>query len=64
MMDKTMNSRLPLALELAEPKMIAGDVDIQLSSRTNTKQQSASFNGQTGVQVDVRADVHVDDVIA
>jgi hypothetical protein len=59
-----MKTQLPLALELAEPKLIAGDVDIQLSSRTNTKQQSASYNGNTGLQVDVSADVQVDDVIA
>jgi hypothetical protein len=59
-----MKTQLPLALELAEPKLIAGAVDIQLSSRTNTKQQSASYNGNTGLQVDVSADVQVDDVIA
>ena len=59
-----MNTELPLVLELAEPKMIAGDVDIQLSSKTSTRQQSASYNGRTGVQVDVTADVAVDDVIA
>jgi hypothetical protein len=59
-----MKTQLPLALELAEPKLIAGDVDIQLSSRTNTKQQSASYNGNTGLQVYVSADVQVDDVIA
>jgi len=57
-------TQLPLTLELAKPKLIAGDVDIQLSSRTNTRTQSASFNGRTGIQVDVSADVNVDDVIA
>ncbi len=62
--DMIKKTQLPLALELSEPKLIAGEVDIQLSSRTNTKQQSASFNGNTGVQVDVSADVQVDDVIA
>jgi len=59
-----MKNQLPLTLQLAEPKMIAGEVDIQLSSRTNTRTQSASFNGHTGIQVDVSADVNVDDVIA
>jgi hypothetical protein len=62
--EQTMKTQLPLTLQLAEPRLIAGEVDIQLSSRTNTKQQSASFNGHTGVQVDVSADVQVDDVIA
>jgi hypothetical protein len=57
-------SQLPLTLELAEPKLIAGEVDIQLSSRTTTNQRSASYNGNTGLQVDVTADVAVDDVIA
>jgi hypothetical protein len=64
MNDETKKTRLPLALELAEPKLIAGEVDIQLSSRTNTKSNSQSFNGNTGLQVDVTADVTVDDVIA
>jgi hypothetical protein len=57
-------TQLPLTLELAKPKLIAGEVDIQLSSRTNTRTQSASFNGRTGVQVDVSADVNIDDVLA
>ena len=56
-------NRLPLALELAEPKLIAGEVDIQLSSRTNTRQQSASYNA-LGIQVDVNVDVAIDDVVA
>jgi hypothetical protein len=58
-----MNSELPLVVELAEPKLIAGDVDIQLSSRTNTRQQSVSFSA-LGVLSDIAADVAVDDVIA
>jgi hypothetical protein len=58
-----MNSELPLVLELAEAKMIAGDVDIQLSSKTSTRQQTKSF-GTLGVVQDVTADVAVDDVIA
>jgi hypothetical protein len=56
-------TQLPLTLELAEPRLIAGEVDIQLSSRTNTKQNSVSF-GALGVLTDVTADVAVDDVIA
>jgi hypothetical protein len=58
-----MNARLPLALELAEPKLIAGEVDIQLSSRTNTRQNTQSYNGN-GVLSDISVDVAVDDVIA
>ena len=58
-----MGSALPLVLELAEAKMIAGDVDIQLSSKTSTRQNTASYN-LLGIQVDVNADVAVDDVIA
>jgi len=64
MTDETKDTRLPLTLELAEPKVIAGDVDIQLSSNTSSRQSSASYNGHTGLQVDVTADVTVDDVIA
>ena len=58
-----MKSQLPLVLELAEAKLIAGDLDIQLSSRTNTRQQSTSFSSR-GVLSDISADVAVDDVIA
>lgn len=58
-----MKTKLPLALELTEPKLIAGEVDIQLSSNTRSQFQSASYNGHTGVQVDVSADIQVDDVI-
>ena len=58
-----MKPALPLVLELAEAKLIAGEVDIQLSSRTNTRQQSTSFSAR-GVLNDVTADVAVDDVIA
>jgi hypothetical protein len=58
-----MKTRLPLTLELAEPKLIAGEVDIQLSSRTNTRQNSQSFN-HNGVLSDISVDVAVDDVIA
>jgi hypothetical protein len=56
-------STLPLALELAKPKLIAGEVDVQLSSRTNTRQQSTTFSSR-GVLSDISADVAVDDVIA
>jgi hypothetical protein len=58
-----MNSELPLVVELAEPKLIAGDVDIQLSSKTSTRQQTKSL-GVLGVLQDITADVAVDDVIA
>lgn len=61
MEDKT--TRLPLALELAEPRLVADEVDIQLSTRTNTRQQSTTFSSR-GVLSDVAADVAVDDVIA
>jgi hypothetical protein len=58
-----MNPELPLVVALAEAKLIAGDVDIQLSSRTSSNQKSASLNA-LGIQVDVTADVQVDDVAA
>jgi hypothetical protein len=58
-----MKSELPLVLELAEAKMIAGDVDIQLSSKTSSNQKSGTLN-VLGIQVDVTADVQVDDVAA
>jgi hypothetical protein len=58
-----MKPRLPLALELAEPKLLAGDVDIQLCSRTNTRQQSTTFSAR-GVLSDITVDVAIDDVIA
>jgi len=58
-----MKTELPLVLALAEAKLIAGDVDIQLSSRTSSNQKSASLNA-LGIQVDVTADVQVDDVAA
>jgi hypothetical protein len=68
------NTRLPLALELSKPVLLAGDPaaeyrgqydsQTQLCSNTRSTFQSASFNGHTGIQVDVSADVQVDDVIA
>jgi hypothetical protein len=58
-----MKTELPLVLALAEAKLIAGDVDIQLSSKTSSNQKSASLNA-LGIQVDVTADVQVDDVAA
>jgi hypothetical protein len=58
-----MNPVLPLVLDLAEAKLIAGDVDIQLSSKTSSNQKSGTLN-VLGIQVDVTADVQVDDVIA
>ena len=59
----TKKNQLPLTLELAEPKLIAGEVDIQLSSGTHSNARSSTFN-LLGIQVDVNADVVVDDVIA
>ena len=66
-------TRLPLPLELTEPVLLVGDLDTQLRSEydpktqlcsnTRSTQTSASVNG-AGVQVDVTADVQVDDVIA
>jgi hypothetical protein len=67
------DNRQPLPLELTEPMQPVGDLDKQaeresdarteLSSNTTSTQGSASLNA-TGVQVDVTADVAVDDVIA
>ena len=59
----TKKIQLPLTLELAEPKLIAGEVDIQLSSKTSTCQKSNTFS-VAGVLSDISADVAVDDVIA
>lgn len=56
-------SQLPLTLELAQPKLIAGDVDIQLCSKTHTSQKSNTFS-VAGVLSDIAVDVAVDDVIA
>jgi hypothetical protein len=58
-----MKPELPLVLALAEAKLIAGDVDIQLSSKTTSNQKSSTFNA-LGIQIDVQADVQVDDVLA
>ena len=56
--------QLPLALELAEPKLLAGEVDIQLASQTTTCQQSHTTNFILGVLQDLVNDLAVDDVIA
>ncbi len=63
MADETRKLHLPLALELAEPKLIAGEVDIQLCSKTKTRQQSSTFSSR-GVLADISVDVAVDDAIA
>jgi hypothetical protein len=55
--------QLPLTLELAQPMLIAGEVDIQLSSKTSSRGDSKSLNALGVIQVDV-TDVVVDDVIA
>lgn len=68
---------LPLPLELTQPVLLAGDLNTQLRdaltgdydartqlcSATGSSVRSASLNA-FGVQVDVNADVNVDDVIA
>ena len=65
-------AQLPLALELTKPVVLAGDETelhsgfdpkTQLSSRTNTRQNTQSFN-HNGVLSDISVDVAVDDVIA
>ena len=56
-----MKTALPLVLELAEPKMIAGDVDIQLSGGRNTNSGSKSLQGGLINVDDVTVDV--DDVL-
>jgi len=64
---KTMKTRLPLTLELANPVLMADltdfDAKTQLSSATRSSTKSASLN-LLGVQVDVTADAVVDDTIA
>ena len=68
---------LPLPLELTEPVLLAGDLDTQvregltdkydakaqLCSATHSSAKSKTVN-LLGIQVDVNADVVVDDVIA
>jgi hypothetical protein len=59
-----MKRELPLVVELAEPKLIAGEVDIQLSSQTFTNGRSKSLNVILGVLSDLVQDVTIDDVVA
>ena len=56
--------QLPLTLELAEPKLLAGEVDIQLASQTVTAQKSSTTNFILGILQDLVNDVAIDDVIA
>jgi hypothetical protein len=70
-------TNLPLPLRLTEPVLLAGDLDTQvregltdkydattqLCSGTHSQAKSGTFN-LLGIQVDVNADVVVDDVIA
>jgi hypothetical protein len=72
-----MNSNLPLPLQLTKPVLLAGDLDTQvrdglsdaydaktqLCSGTHSSARSKTLN-ILGIQVDVNADVVVDDVIA
>jgi hypothetical protein len=70
-------SSLPLPLQLTEPVLLAGDLDTQvregLSDKYDAKAQLCSGTCSSarsntlnvlGIQVDVNADVVVDDVIA
>jgi hypothetical protein len=71
------STSLPLPLQLTEPVLLAGDLDTQvrdglsdkydaktqLCSGTHSNAKSGTFN-LLGIQVDVNADVVVDDVIA
>jgi endonuclease/exonuclease/phosphatase (EEP) superfamily protein YafD len=72
------NSRLPLPLELTQPVLLAGDLNTQLRdaltaggydtrtqlcSSTHSNVKSATLNA-FGIQVDVNADVNVDDILA
>jgi hypothetical protein len=71
------STTLPLPLELTKPVLLAGDLDTQvrdglsdkydsrtqLCSGTQSQSRSKTLN-LLGIQVDVNADVVVDDVIA
>ena len=73
-----MNSgNLPLPLELTKPVLLAGDLNTQiregLTDKYNPKtqlcsgtrsSQNSSTRNLLGIQVDLQADVQVDDVIA
>jgi hypothetical protein len=58
-----MKTELPLVLALAEAKLIAGDVDIQLTSQTKSAAKCGTTNIAGVIQADV-SDVVVDDVVA
>jgi hypothetical protein len=71
------SSNLPLPLQLTDPVLLAGDLDTQvrdgLSDKYDTKTQLCSHTQSQaksntlnvlGIQVDVNADIVVDDVIA
>jgi hypothetical protein len=74
---RTLMNRMPLPLELTQPVLLAGDLNsqlrdalagdydarTQLCSGTSSSVRSATLN-MLGIQVDVNADVNVDDVIA
>jgi hypothetical protein len=71
------STSLPLPLQLTKPVLLAGDLDTQvreglsdaydskaqLCSHTQSSAQSKTLN-VLGIQVDVNADIVVDDVIA
>ena len=58
-------ARLPLPLELTKPVLLAGSLEdrAHLCSATGSEQDSDTLDF-LGVQVDVTADIQVDDVIA
>jgi hypothetical protein len=71
------STNLPLPLQLTDPVLLAGDLDTQvregLSDKYDTKTQLCSHTQSQarsntlnvlGIQVDVNADIVVDDVIA
>jgi len=71
------SANLPLPLQLTKPALLAGDLDTQvregLSDEYDTKAQLCSHTrsqarcntlNALGIQVDVNADIVVDDVIA
>jgi hypothetical protein len=71
------STNLPLPLQLTKPVLLAGDLDTQvreglsdaydakaqLCSHTRSSSRSSTLN-VLGIQVDVNADIVVDDVIA
>jgi len=61
MTDETTKTQLPLTLELAEPKLIAGEVDIQLCCGTSSTNESNTIDVISLIVIDASVDVQVDD---